>query len=183
MNFDHNKKQFLSKPDKSSIGEIDEDILPLCNLINSKPDLYTNSSCSGRILLMKELGKKIENAFLFTTHKKTSFKEIKKELLKIKIKDPVYFKHEPCILHITCRTIQDAFKLVSIARNAGWKRSGIFSKKNCVELISTEVITTPVMDNGKLLITEDYIHLLVQEANKKLTQTRKKISNLTKAIK
>ncbi|MFC1685852.1 hypothetical protein ACFLZZ_02395 [Nanoarchaeota archaeon] len=183
MNFEHEKKQFLSKRDRSPIGEIDKDILPLCNLINSKKDYYTNSSCSGRILLMKELGKKIENAFLFTTHNKTSFKEVKRALSKIKVTDPVYFKHEPCIMHITCRDIKDAFKIVNIARNVGWKRSGVFTKRNCVELISTEVIRTPVMDKGKILVEDSYLDLLVKQANIKLTQTRKKISNLTEELK
>lgn len=183
MNFPHEKKQFLSKPDKSFAGGIDEAILPLCRLINSKQDYYTTSSCAGRILLIKETEKKQEKVFLFITHKKTSLSEIKKVLSKIKSKELIYFKHEPVILHAACKNLADAFSLVNKALNAGWKKSGIISKNNRVELVSTEILAAPIMKNGKMLIDENYLKFLIQEANIKLSKTRKKISNLSKALK
>ena len=84
MNFWHEKKQFLSKPDKSSAKGIDKDILSLVKKINSKPEYYTKSSCSGRIILIKETGKKQENAFLKVWHDKVSLKDLLNELKKIK---------------------------------------------------------------------------------------------------
>ena len=53
--FSQRKKDVLLKSDKSSIGNVDEKISSLCNKINSKEDFYTTSSCSGRILLMKDM--------------------------------------------------------------------------------------------------------------------------------
>ena len=46
MNFDKEKKEFLSKKDKSRKGSIDNKIKKLVNKINSLPDFYTTSSCS-----------------------------------------------------------------------------------------------------------------------------------------
>ena len=50
FNFDSTKKDILNKKDKSNIGFIDGKISKLCNLINSKEDYFTTSSCSGRII-------------------------------------------------------------------------------------------------------------------------------------
>ena len=76
------KKDVLSKIDKSSIGKWDEKIISLCEKINSKENYYTTSSCSGRILLMVDQSKKGEDLFLFVSHDKVSFKELKEKLIE-----------------------------------------------------------------------------------------------------
>ena len=58
MTFERQKEQFLKKPDKSLARSMDKAILPLIKLVNSQQCYYTTSSCSGRIILMKETGKK-----------------------------------------------------------------------------------------------------------------------------
>ena len=50
--FEKEKQDFLSKKDKSKKGSIDDGIIGLINLINSKSDYYTTSSCAGRIVLL-----------------------------------------------------------------------------------------------------------------------------------
>jgi len=182
MNFLQQKKQFLSKPDKSGIGGIDEDIRKLVDLINRNPNFYTTSSCAGRIILMRETGKKQESVFVFVTHKKARADEIRYALLHDKrATNMIYLKEEPCILHAACRTIEDASRLVNLARQSGWKKSGIISTKKgkvMVEMVSTEILAAPVSENGKLLIEDPYLKVLVRESNKKLAQTREKIKNL-----
>ena len=78
--FQQQKQKQLSKLDKSSIGSWDSKIKKLCNKINQKKNYYTTSSCAGRIILLKYSDIKQEDAFLFRTHNKTSFGEIKKAL-------------------------------------------------------------------------------------------------------
>lgn len=68
-----------------------------------------------------------------------------------------------------------------MARGAGWKKSGIISKRNIVEMLSTEILSAPVA-KGKPLIADSYAKVLVHEANNKLRQTRKKIANLLKLL-
>ncbi|MBW3019386.1 hypothetical protein KY329_04350, partial [Candidatus Woesearchaeota archaeon] len=53
MDFDNDKKNALTKLDKSTKGSIDEPVIPILNLINSMNDYYTTSSCSGRIMIME----------------------------------------------------------------------------------------------------------------------------------
>ena len=180
QNFQQQKQRQPRRKDKSNEGKWDNAIVSLCKKINRKKEYYTTSSCAGRISLVKGLGEKAENVFLFKTHNKISFKKLKGELEKAgKYKGLIYFKQEPCILHVACLNLEYARKLLIRARIAGWKRSGIISvgKRVMLELISTEKMELPVADNGKLLTDNDYLNLLTREANKKLKKTREKIKN------
>ena len=204
--FDKYKKDVLGKKDKSSIGDTDEKIKGLCEKINSMKDYYTTSSCSGRITLVKDNTKKLPGLFLFRTHEKTSFEEIKQEMVSLSFsdienlkdsqifdsnessddknskfhKDIIYFKQEPCLLVVSCRDSKSQKKLFEIARNNGWKKSGIIStdKRFIVELMSTENISLPIINNGKILVDDDYLKFLIKEANRKLELSWEKIEKL-----
>src|SRR4030067_3712021 len=138
--FQKRKKDILSKTDKSHIGTWDEKIAKLCKEINAEKRYYTTSSCSGRVILMIEQDKKGKDLFVFVSHDKISFDELKKNLeLALKKRKKIKFKLEPCILHVSCKTLEDAEKLYNIAKTAGWKRSGIIGTRNSfsVELNAT----------------------------------------------
>jgi len=182
--FDKQKKSILSKLDKSKKGSVDKDIISLVKIINSNPNYYTTSSCSGRILLIEvpEIRKKQEIKWHYLTHNKTSFSKVKQEINKIlkkDIKNTVWFREESLIIHICCRTIEDASKLIEIAKHIGFKRSGIntLGKKIMLELVSTENMDAPVIKD-KLLVDDNYLKILVKEANKKLKITKEKIKKL-----
>jgi len=186
--FQQRKQDVLSKIDKSSIGKWDEKIISLCKKINSKENYYTTSSCSGRIILMIDQEKKGENLFLFVSHDKISFKKLKEELDKIvsparprgnlKIK----FKLEPAIIHIACKTLEEAEKLFEIGKNAGWKRLGIIGTRNgfTFELNSTEKLEFPIIKNKKILVDDDFLKIIIEDANKKLEISWEKIKKLEK---
>jgi len=184
MNFLNNKKNVLERKDKSNEGSWDKKIDGLCRKINARKEYYTTSSCSGRINLVKGFPEKAEDVFLFKSHEKISFLQLKKELEKAgKYKGLIYFKQEPCILHVACLDLESAKKLLNKARDVGWMRSGLISdKKIILELISTEKLELPIINNGKLLVDENYLKLLVKEANKKLTRTWEKVKKLEKLV-
>ena len=184
MNFEKEKKEFLAKKDKSKKGSIDDKIKRLVDKINSLPDFCTTSSCSGRILLLAipSSNKKNEVEYLFRSHKKIGYNEIKKILKsKKELKNDVWFKVQPAIIHVACNDIKNTKKILNIARDIGFRRSGIISvgkNKIIMELISTERIDAIVGKNGKLLIDECYFKVLVKEGNKKLEKTWEKIDKL-----
>ncbi|MBI4149843.1 hypothetical protein HY488_00405 [Candidatus Woesearchaeota archaeon] len=185
MTFLNAKKTFLSKPDKSNAGEVDEAIRPLVSLLNSKKSYYTTSSCAGRILLLKEEGKtgrRRPTHHFFVRHDQVSLQELLKAV-KNPPQEEIFFHMEGMILHVCCESLEAAECLLDLARDAGLKRSGIISlrKKIMVELIDTQRLDLPVAREGKLLVPEDYLDYLLQEANKKLKETRKKIEKFTKA--
>jgi tRNA wybutosine-synthesizing protein 3 len=184
-NFALNKKKQLSREDRSSIGSWDKKIAGLCNKINKKKNYYTTSSCAGRVVLLKYSDTKQEDAFLFRTHDKISFNEIKDALEKISksYNGLVEFQQSCCILHIACLTLNDAQAIVNKAKEAGWQRSGIIGgKRNIVELHSTESMSFPIMNNEKILVNNDFLKLIVEIANNKLERTWNKINRLKKLI-
>jgi len=85
MGFDKEKKEFLSKKDKSRKGSVDNKIKKLVNKINSLPDFYTTSSCSGRILILAlpKSNKKNKVQHLFVSHRKIKFIQIEKIIRKL----------------------------------------------------------------------------------------------------
>ncbi len=184
MKFEDMKKKQLLKIDKSNIGKLDPKIKILCERLNKRKEYYTTSSCAGRIILIKSLDEKAENVFLFRTHKKIKFEELKKALDQVDYKGLVEFKQTTCILHVVCACLEDAQKLVDKAKFVGWKRSGIIAsgKRFVVELISTENIEFPIMNKRKVLVDDDFLKLIVKQANNKLERVWDKIGRLEREI-
>lgn len=185
MGFDSEKKTFLSKSDKSKKGCIDGKIKKVVDIINNKPNHYTTSSCSGRIVLLEKAasGRKDESRWLFVSHGKAKLGDIKKQAKKLP-KGAVWFMQEGAIIHVACRTIEDAIKLLNCARSASFKHAGIcsLSRKTMVEIIDSERIETLFSKNGRCIADELYLRAIIAEANKKMERTWKKIRAFEKVL-
>ena len=187
-NFNNSKKFALIKKDKSNKQSWDRKIIKLCNKINSKDDYFTTSSCSGRIVFLKDEKKKKPGLFLFRTHKKITFSQLKKELQKASFKVKkgiIIFKQEPCLLSVSSRNKESQWQLFNKARNNGWKKSGILSidRKFLVELISTENISFPIINDGNILVNDNFLKIIIKKANYNLNSCWKKIDRLFCLIK
>lgn len=184
--FQQAKKSTLAKKDKSDIGEYDDKIRKLCEKINKKKEYYTTSSCAGRNVLIIGEKEKKSGLFLFRTHKKINLDEIQKEIKKAcnKTKKIIYFKQEPCILHVACFNLDFANKLLQKAQNAGWKQKGIISlgKKIICEMRSSEKLELPIAKNSKILVDNYFLKILITESNEKLQISWKKIKKLEKLV-
>jgi tRNA wybutosine-synthesizing protein 3 len=181
--FERRKQDCLGKDDKSSIGSWDKPILSLCEKINSLENLYTLSSCSGRIVLIKNIDKKTHDLFVLRSHGKITFNELKKALENFKGKESLMFKQEPPILHICCKELEDAEALLNKARLAGWKNSGIMSLSGRIvlELRSTESLALPIFEKS-ILVDDKFLKILVKEANRRLEKGWEKIDKLEKSV-
>lgn len=180
------KQNQLGKNDKSLKQGWDKKIADLCDKINKKQNFYTTSSCSGRILLLIYSEEKRDDLFIKVWHELISFKELKMELDNIKDrKNLIYFKQEPCILHIACKTLGDAQEIHDAGKLAGWKRCGIIASKKrfVVELNATDRLEFPLFDDGKVLVDDDFLKVVVGEANKKLKSSWEKIKRLERSVK
>ena len=185
ITFERRKADCLTKDDKSSIGSWDKPIQKLCDKINKSENYYTLSSCSGRHVLIKNVEKKTHDLFLFRTHNKISFNELKKELNNsLESKEGVIYKQEPVILHVCCKTLEDSEKLLNKSRICGWKNSGIMSLQGRIvlELRSTEHLALPIIEDGRILVDDNFLKILVKEGNKRLLRTWEKIKKLQEAI-
>ena len=188
MPIDHfakQKKDILSKADFSKKGSIDERLIPIIKHINFLDDYYTTSSCSGRIIIMSfsESGKKNQAKWIYVTHDLAKFEDMKLNDLP---KDPVYFRQEVLILHIACRNLEFADKLLHLVANAGFRRTAIIAMgkdRVIVEVMSSEQLSVPIALNGKFIVDEEYLCTLVNIANQKMEKNFKLIKKLESKIK
>ncbi len=183
--FNKRKKDVLSKMDKSHKNRWDEKIAELCKKINYLDDYYTTSSCSGRAVLIINQDKKDSNLFISVYHEKISLKMLKGDINSaLKTGKNIKFKLEPCILHVNCRTLNDAEEICSKAKSVGWKKTGIIGMKNgfSVELNGTDRLEFPVIENKKILVDDEFLKIVVDESNKKTEKSWMKIEKLEKLI-
>ncbi len=175
--FEKEKRDFLKKKDKSRKGDIDKDIIKLIDKINSKNDFYTTSSCAGRIVLIEmRSSKKYDCHWIIAKHKKVKFKEMLEALKQHKSKNEVWLKQQPIILHVACRNIEAAVKILDLARKI-YRRAGIIAlnkSKIIVEIIGNENIET-IVKIGKIMPDEKYLKELVKSANYNFVKNKKKI--------
>mgnify|MGYP001574212460 CR=1 FL=1 len=204
-NFAKEKSDFLKKKDKSRKGYIDKDAVKIVDCINSKSDYYTTSSCAGRIVLLEmKSRKKNDCGWIFSKHDKVNFNEInnalkhnnqktrelplnagKKEDTSFgsSAKNPIWFKQQPIILHVACRSLDAAKRLLEAARKM-FKHSGILSitdRKTTIEIIGSEKIDTIIADRD-FIADEKYIKQLVKYANHNFAENKRKSEMLLKIL-
>jgi len=174
--FEKEKKIQLSRADFSKKGSIDSKIKALVGRINSKKEYYTTSSCSGRIIILVEGKIRKDVNWIFVSHNNAKLGEIKKSLKKLP-KETGWFKFEPMILHVCCSSIDSAQKLIDLAKQSGFKHSGIMSlgKRIIVEIRGTDFISAPISFNSRMSVDDNYLKKILKEANKKLEKNVKKI--------
>ena len=176
----------LDNQDKSKKGEVDKLVITLIEKINSFEDYFTTSSCSGRIMIIKPSKVKKDVEWLFSSHNKVEPELLIKKIHDFvnKSKEPLWFKIEGFILHIACRDMESADKLLKLVKKIGLKRSGIVSTshKIMVEIISSEILETPISKNNELMVEDNYLTFIIEEANAKLKRTHNRIKKLEEAI-
>jgi len=182
--FQQDKEIQLSRDDFSKKGSVDKKIISLIGKINSKAEYYTTSSCSGRIMLMAEGKTKKDANWVFVSHDKITFLQLKTALKKIP-KQTLWFKFEPMILHVCCDSIESSKIILESAKSAGFKHSGIMAteKRIIVEIRGTDFISAPLAFSGKIAVSDLFLKKLINEANTKLKKNELKIKNLENKIK
>jgi len=203
--FAKEKSDFLRKKDKSRKGCIDKDAVKIVNEINSKKGFYTTSSCAGRIVLLEIKSKrKDECNWVFAKHDKVNFNEMNKIIknykknLELPLKaynkeetsfessfnSQLWFKQQPLILHVACRNLDAANKLLDMSRKI-FRRAGIIgvtNRKVMVEIIGDERLETIIAD--KIFVADsNYIKQLVKYANVNFAENKKKSERLFKIVK
>ncbi|XP_041363403.1 tRNA wybutosine-synthesizing protein 3 homolog isoform X1 [Gigantopelta aegis] len=181
--FDIQKERTLSGIDLSRKGSVDSPVRELVACINEQKNYFTTSSCSGRILLFQNHGnnechpvKKKGCHWLFTSHDCIKTSELVASLDGITGK--AVFKFEPFILHVQCRTLEDAQKLHSVAIASGLRNSGISiggKGKVIAAIRSTHMLEVPLSCNGEILVSEKYLNFLVDCANNKMNENSHRI--------
>lgn len=182
--------------DKSKKGSVDEDIVGLLKKINKLKNFYTTSSCSGRIQVLSSVegGKKHTCQYHYTTHGLVKVGDSKKVYSALidglasrgtNNKMITILRQSGPILHICCASIDDAIGLIKIARDSGFKHSGIQSIKNkiAVELKSAIEMDAIIAKSSKILVDEKYFKNLIAYSNTKQEKSKKILKKFEKNLK
>ncbi len=160
-------------------GLADKDIIRHIDKFNKLKDYYTTSSCSGRIMLVKNIKgtNKTPNAFYFKSHSSVDLKDFIKAIEDYKDSQELWIKCESFILHIGCRDLDAAKRLLDYCQLKGLKRAGIITlnKRIIIEIIGTPSLSAPIIVDGKLAISKEYVKLLLDKSNSKLSETKRLI--------
>jgi len=186
--FDRQKADKLSKVDLSRKGSVDAPIFNFLKNLNAHPDYVSLSSCSGRIIIFisAENVKKGCQWILVKHDKVTEEDEPWQKVINRKVREGILtLKFEPFILHVQCRGIDAAKRLLQLANESGFRNSGFtFGKAGKVVLAirSTHGLQVPLSDeSGTLLVDEKYVQFVVDLANSKLDCNSEKIKKLEKS--
>ncbi|MBI4149627.1 hypothetical protein HY491_04215 [Candidatus Woesearchaeota archaeon] len=165
----------LHLKDRSKKGSIDAEIKEIVDAVNAKPEYYTTSSCAGRIImLVRKTEQKKDTPWLLVSHASITVQDV----MKIALPEyPVWLKQEGFILHVACRDMAAAERLLNAARLCV-KRAGIISasKRIVVEIASTEFLETIIADKKRWLVSRQYLARLADEANRRMERNRKRLT-------
>ncbi|XP_021564226.1 tRNA wybutosine-synthesizing protein 3 homolog [Carlito syrichta] len=170
-----------TRADLSRKGSVDEGVAELVRLLNAQEQFFTTSSCAGRVVLLDggingfEVQKQ-NCCWLLVTHKPCVKDDVTQALKKAR--GEVVLKFEPFVLHVQCRQLRDAQILHSAAVDSGFRNSGItVGKRGKIVLAvrSTHGLEVPLSHKGKLMVTEEYIGFLLNVANQKMEENKKRI--------
>lgn len=151
-------------------NQVDLEVMPLCRFINLQDNFFTSSSCSGRTVLLDTDGKKNRSRWTGKWHGEVTGDELFSALKKPS-ENTVFFKTEPFIIHIVCKTIEDCKMILKAKENAGIRRGGVFSiseGKNVVEIMGSNKLEFPVKDKGVILVDETHLLFVLDEANSRI---------------
>lgn len=166
-------------------NEVDKKAIPIIEKLNGIDEFFTTSSCSGRITIMElpSIGNKIDARFLGKWDDKIKIQDIKNALENAE-KGEIWMLAQPPIFHVSASDVNAASKLIKVAKQSGFKNSGIRSigKRVTVEVRSTEEVDVPLGIDGKLLCDEKYLSLLVSIANEIMDRIEKKLKVFERKI-
>nr|XP_027199334.1 tRNA wybutosine-synthesizing protein 3 homolog [Dermatophagoides pteronyssinus] len=183
--FDAERQQALSRLDLSKKGSIDESIESLVIQLNKSANFYTTSSCSGRIIVVTKSNDNVESInekkkkglqWQFVTHSLINdveefVQKIVDHSQNISLNESSTLKFESFILHVRCRTLDAARQLLHCSIDSGQRNSGLMianSGNLTVAVRNTLNLEVPLIIDGKLMITLDYLHKLVDIVNAKM---------------
>jgi len=187
------KERMESLNERVCEGEVDEEILPLIERINSRPEYFTTSSCAGRIVVLQipKIGDKENAEFLGKWHREIEVHEVESIFSELQDDCSVFLITQSPIIHVRCKTLKSAISLRNTAVESGLKYSTIKSitlssraepVNIVVEILSSENIHIPVASQGRLFPDKEYLKFMVENANSALTRAQKKLERFKKAI-
>ncbi|MEM3221668.1 MAG: hypothetical protein QXQ97_04750 [Saccharolobus sp.] len=165
------------------IGYLDPDILDfLLAFYKYRDDVYTQSSCSGRITIVDaEMAWDRKNStIVFKNHLGITLQDMLDILSKRQVHRLWLIVQGP-ILHLYAKDMNAAWDILKIAREAGFKHSGILANNKkgiLVELRTGIKMVHLLRDSNNRNVKEEELDSLVKIANEVLKRGKQKMNLL-----
>ncbi len=187
-NFEIEKRKALKRlAEHLACKRVDEEIIPFLKFLNSLPNFFTTSSCSGRIIVYQVpvFHDKEHCEIIGKWHREIQVEEVKEIIAEKYTHGELWIKQEPFIFHIVCKSIEDARKLQQAVKNIGIREAYIFSfsRKIVLQITSSEKLEAPLGIDGKVIVSDDYLKHLVDIANRKLKRSYQRLKMLEDGLK
>ena len=187
MDFNQYKSNAMGKLESAlSEGLVDEGVISVLNSLNSHPDIFTTSSCAGRIqlIVLPDIGRKDSVELRKTWHRPVVFEEVKEALdnLEVPPNSIVILQGQSPIFHVSCRTMELAQKFRGIVHSKGWKYSSLITgneDKWVVEVLSASRIDNLLFRDGVIDPPDDErLKFIIEESNKVLIKAQSRLEAL-----
>ena len=187
MEFSQYKSKAMQKLESAlSEGLVDESVISVLNSFNSHPDIFTTSSCAGRIqlIVLPDIGRKDSVELREKWHRPVEFQEVKDAITNLDVppNSIVILQGQSPIFHVSCRTMELAQKFRGIVHSQGWKYSSLITgneDKWVVEVLSANRIDNLLFRNGLIDPPGDErLKFMIEESNKILIKAQARLEAL-----
>ena len=187
MEFNQYKAKAMEKLEEAKSEDlVDEGVIEVLNAFNSHPDIFTTSSCAGRLqlIVLPDIGRKDSVELRKTWHSPVEFEEVKEALdnLDIPPNSIVILQGQSPIFHVSCRTMELAQKFRGIVHSQGWKYSSLITgneDKWVVEILSASRIDNLLFRDGVINPPDDErLKFIIEESNKILIKAQSRLESL-----
>ena len=167
-------------------GEVDQGIIPLLDAINRFEEYVTRSSCYGRVSFTIEEGliRKGKGKLIYRFHRPISKEEVSNIASGVK-SGVLWVNIEGTIIHVACRDLESANRLLEVALKSGYKESSIYSLSNrgvTVEILLDRKYSIPIYSSeiGFLVSDDDLTSLInyVEERFHRIERAKKNLISL-----
>ncbi len=174
--------------EERDVGYLDPGIASILERLNSLPGLATTSSCIGRVALVEgrvHWGRDEDSRILYKTHGEVTVEEIVRVLSRGT--PDVWLKATGPIMHVRARSLGCALHLLSLARESGFKHSGIIAHSSeggsVVELLSAAQMAVPLVVGGSPVFSSTrQLALIAEKANMTVREGRARLARLVDQI-
>ena len=167
------------------IGYMDRDIITLIEKFFRLPYVFTKSSCSGRIVAIDaKYPWSRDGRIIFKVHNPIEASEFKR-VLERPITERLWVNVMGPIIHAVTKDFESAMKIIKIAREAGFKHSGILSvnEEGWVVELTTGVRANLLVKVGEnLIIDVSKTDIIVKALNDVLLEGKKRLRALEEKI-
>ena len=187
MEFSQYKSKAMQKLESAlSEGLVDEGVISVLNSFNSHPDIFTTSSCAGRIqlIVLPDIGRKDSVELRKKWHRPVEFQDVKDAITNLDVPSNsiVILQGQSPIFHVSCRTMELAQKFRGKVHSQGWKYSSLITgneDKWVVEVLSANRIDNLLFRNGLIDPPGDErLKFMIEESNKILIKAQARLEAL-----